>query len=137
MKTTSEYLHFNIGVPQGSVLGPLLFSMYANDLPNICPPDVICQMYADDVVLYVHAKSQKQAAQKLNSTMDKVSQWLAKSCLHLNVKKTACMFFTKRAYQDVETDVVGREQKVEVVDEFKYLGIIIDSQRHFKNMLSC
>lgn len=50
-KTTS---HFNsIGIPQGSVLDPLLLSMYINDLPEICPA-FNCQMYADDTVTYTH-----------------------------------------------------------------------------------
>ncbi len=55
------------GVPQGSILGPLLFSMYVNYLTNVCPPDFMCQMYADDVLLYVNAKSQQLAAQKLTN----------------------------------------------------------------------
>lgn len=58
------------------ILCPLLFSMHVNDLPNVCTPDVICQMYADDVVLYVHAKSQQQAAQKLTDTMNQVAKWI-------------------------------------------------------------
>ncbi len=87
INATSEYLDYNIGVPQGSILGPLLFSMYVNDLPNVCPPDVN-QMYVDDVALYVHAKSQQQAAQKLTDTMNQVVQWLINLRLHLNVRKT-------------------------------------------------
>ena len=132
INATSEYRDYNIGVPQGSILGPLLFSMYVNDLPNVCPPDVMCQMYADDVVLYVHAESQKQAARKLTDTMDLVSKWIVKSCLHLNVKKTVCMFFTKRPDYDAKAEVFIQGQKIEVVHEFKYLGIIIDSQLSFK-----
>lgn len=60
-----------------------MFSVYAYNLPNVFPLDVICQMYADDVVLYVHAKSRQQAAQKLTDHIMFTS----------NVKKTVCMFF--------------------------------------------
>lgn len=57
----SMYLNFNIGVPQGSILGPILVylypcSLYINDLL----PSVSIQMYADDTVLYVHAKNKQQ-----------------------------------------------------------------------------
>ncbi len=84
MNVTSVYLDYNIGFPQGSILGSLLFGTFVNDLPNVCPPDVICQRYADDVVLYVHAKSQHRNG----LTMNEVAQWLINSRLHLNVLKT-------------------------------------------------
>ncbi len=112
INATSEYLDYNIGVLQGSILGPLLFSMYVNDFPNVCPSDVMCQMYADDVVLYVHAKSQQQAAQKLTDTMNQVAQWLINSRLHLTVRKTVCMFFTKRPDYDVKADVFVQKQNL-------------------------
>ena len=52
----SPYLVNPIGVPQGSILGPLLFSLYINDLPNVCP-ELNVQMYADDAVIFVHGKN--------------------------------------------------------------------------------
>ena len=50
-------------------------------------------MYGDDTIIYVHAKTKGQAAAKLNDTMVRVHKWLTDSQLHLNVKKTVCMFF--------------------------------------------
>ena len=50
-------------------------------------------MYGDDTIIYVHAKTKGQAAAKLNDTMVHVHKWLTDSQLHLNVKKTVCMFF--------------------------------------------
>ncbi len=84
------------------------------------------------MMLYVHAKSQQQAAQKLTDTMNQVAQWLINSRLHLTVRKTVCMFFTKRPDYDVKADVFVQKQKLEVVHEFKYLGLLLDSQLSFK-----
>lgn len=51
-------------VPQGSILGPILFLIYINNLPDVCP-NVNIQMYADDVVVFTHTKSQQEASQIL------------------------------------------------------------------------
>ncbi len=131
---TSATSENSLGVPQGSVLGLLLFSMYINDLPNSCPSNVTCQMYADDAVVYVHAKTKHQAAKNLSAAMSNVSNWLQHSHLHLNVSKTVC-FFSNKASADIIPDVFVQGTKLEVVQEFKYLGIMIDSQWRFKQQV--
>lgn len=100
--TQSTYLNCNIGVPQGSILGPILFSLSINDLPMICP-SVNIQMYADDTVLYVHDKDKQQAANKLTAALVYISDWLSNSCLQLNVNKTVCMFFSRKTHRDSPT----------------------------------
>jgi hypothetical protein len=127
----SSYLECNIGVPQGSVLGPILFSLYINDLPSVCR-SVNIQMYADDTVLYVHAKNKQQAATKLSEALVYVSDWLKVSDLYLNINKTVCMFFSKKSTSPQQADVFIEGEKMMVVSEFKYLGIILDSNLTFK-----
>lgn len=77
-------------------------------------------MYADDVVLYVHAKDKKQAAQELTAAMSNVFKWLDSSQLHLNVSKTVCMYFSKRPNGEIDPNISLQGQTIKVVQEFKY-----------------
>jgi len=115
-------------VPQGS----FLFNLYIHDLPLICP-DVHIQMYADDTVVYTHAKTREQAALKLTAALNKVSDWLNHSCLTLNVSKTVAMYFSiKRFNTKQQPNIIVQGEVINTVDNFKYLGVIIDSNLTFK-----
>ncbi len=98
----SDNINCKMGVPQGSVLGPLLFSLYINDLPQVCQ-GMDLQMYADDTVLYTHAKTAELAAKKLTAAMERITEWLDQSCLSLNISKTKGMFFSKTTGLSVTT----------------------------------
>ena len=89
----SEMNSIKTGVPKGSVLGPLLFSIYINDLPNC---SVIFKMirYADDTTLYCDLNpGTPNFVNIINSELGKVSKWLSANRLSLNVNKTKVMFF--------------------------------------------
>jgi len=130
----SPPLTMSTGVPQGSILGPLLFSLYINDLPSVCPDDYI-QMYADDTVIYTHGKNIKQVSEKLTQSMAHVAEWLNQSCLKLNVNKTVSMYFSKSNIANNQADIFVMGEKIKVVSEFKYLGILIDSKLTFKSQI--
>lgn len=127
----SNYITNTMGVPQGSVLGPLLFSLYINDLPQHCK-GVDVQLYADDTVLYVHGKNALIAAEKLTHAMQGVVQWLEQSCLTLNISKTKGMFFYKSKGQTRTASIKIRHESIDIVTEFKYLGVTLDSNLNFK-----
>uniref|UniRef100_A0A146QFL4 Reverse transcriptase-like protein n=1 Tax=Fundulus heteroclitus TaxID=8078 RepID=A0A146QFL4_FUNHE len=129
--TMSSYLECPAGVPQGSILGPVLFSLYINDLPDVCQ-NVQFQMYADDAVIFTPAKSTQEASSVLTSALDNIQPWLLQSCLSLNKKKTVSMMFTKKNIKLERSNVFLGGVELELVEEFKYLGVTLDTTLSFK-----
>ena len=87
----SETKSILIGVPQGSILGPLLFLIYINDLPRVSRVFSML-MYADDTTLYCNINNANSDI-ILNNELCKISDWLSSNKLSLNVKKTKYMVF--------------------------------------------
>ena len=89
--TNSEMLDIQTGVPQGSILGPLLFLLYMNDIPN-CSSIFKFILYADDTSLLNSIQLSisvncKDKIDKMNEELSKISDWLAVNKLSLNIKK--------------------------------------------------
>ena len=82
----SKNRHVSVGVPQGSILGPLLFSIYINDLPT-CLKHTSVTLFADDTALYCSAKSFTDLQQMLNEDLACVAKWLNDHKLTLNVSQ--------------------------------------------------
>ena len=82
------------GVSHGSVLGPLLFIIYINDLPSVL--DVgHASLYADDTVIYCYGSSSQELTDKLNQDLVAVAKWLNEHKLTLNLDKTKCMLIAE------------------------------------------
>ena len=78
------------GIPQGSILGPLLFLIYVNDFQN-CLTNTECDMFADDTQIASASNDIKILAGKLNNDLVNISDWMVANKLSLNASKTECM----------------------------------------------
>ena len=94
---TSEYKYLSCGVPQGTILGPLLFILYVNDLLRDMPEGFILS-YADDTVIMSSEGTWSMTQDKINQLLDQVVEWLALNKLSLNIQKT--QFITFGNYHD-------------------------------------
>ena len=115
------------GVPQGSVLGPLLFIMYINDLPSVTKCCKV-HLYADDTLLFFETIFVQASEAALSQDLDHVVGWLNQNYLMLNHSKTKVMLMgTHQKLSSVQSFTVSVNDKdLERVYKFKYLGVILD-----------
>ena len=93
--TSSAICNVSIGVPQGSILGPLLFLVYINDLPK--SSDLLSfYQFADDTSIFYSSNNLADTVSVLNMELTKVSDWLKANKLSLNIAKTKCIYFEKK-----------------------------------------
>ena len=110
------------GVPQGSVLGPFLFSICINDLP-LCSKIFEMIMYADNTTLYCDIHGVPNIQHLLNAELSKISDWLAANKLSLNVSKTKLMIFHSDKKKVLYPKLFINNSEIERVDSFNFLGL--------------
>ena len=86
MTKKSSLKSIRCGVPQGSILGPLFFLIYINDLVSVCQHSMPI-LFADDTNLFINGDDSLQMVHMLNAELDNISNWLKANKLSLNVKK--------------------------------------------------
>ncbi len=122
----SSYNDVKCGVPQGSILGPLLFIIYINDCTNVS--DVLDFVkFADDTNVFSSAKDEHILANILNLELAKLSDWFIANKLSLNIEKTKFIYFSKRRRKN-ESEIIIDGKKIEQVQNIKFLGIQIDEK---------
>ena len=136
----SSIQKINIGVPQGSCLGPLLFLICINDLPYTVKNAKV-SMYADHTILALQSDKIHQLTEALNDDLKNLQLWLNGNKLFLNVAKTQSLVIATRHKQAAMKDQAVTlaldicDVPVEVTENMKYLGVYIDSSLDWKKHL--
>ena len=136
--TTSSYRYLNTGVPQGSVLGPLLFCLYVNDISLYLDPGISRILYADDLQIYAqcHLNDLDLLIEKMRNNADRISSWAAANHLRLNVGKTKAMVCGSSYYindlPSVASDILIGDTKIKFSTSVRNLGLLIDNKLSWK-----
>lgn len=129
--STSQFKQITTGVPQGSVLGPILFLLYVNDLPSVST-SLSSILFADDTTLLASHSCYQQLVQLLNYELKKIHRWTVLNRLSLNVSKTFLILFSNRP-TDVDESLQVRldDNPVDFVDVGRFLGVEVDGGLKF------
>ena len=132
----SNYEKVSCGVPQGSILGPLLFLIYINDM-HIAVKSSIVHHFADDTNLLFSSKNPQKLSTILNTDLKLLYQWLCANRLSLNVSKTEFIIFKppKKSLNQRITLTLNRTRIYEST-KIKYLGIILDARLNWNHHIN-
>ena len=132
VKIENAYSNWRVvqrGFPQGSLLGPLLFNIYINDITYVTK-NMELRLYADDTTGYAASNSPATLEFYINSDLVRLSQWLEDSYLTINTTKTQAMIVGKSNYN---YELFLKSNNILTIDELKLLGVTIDNKLTFSS----
>lgn len=125
--------HSYRGLPQGSVLSPLLFSIYIAELNQYLPENVMSLQYADDMTIYASHKQINFIYRTIQSGLNSLVQELRRIHLDINITKTRVIHFSrKRDINNIQIPLKLDNEIIPTVQEMRILGLIIDNKLNFK-----
>lgn len=132
--TLSSWRNIEAGVPQGSLLSPILFNIYMSDLPT--PDHVQLAAYADDVMVFATNRSPKLIRNRLNTALEIISNWYQKWKIKINSTKTKAILFNKNIRNPTIGPIFIENQPIQWTESAKYLGITMDRKLLFRDHIT-
>ena len=137
----SEHLPVTLGVPQGSVLGPLLFLLYINDICR-CSNIGTFVLFADDTNVFVSAETKDKAFLIADQILTAISHYMRSNLLHINIKKCCFMHFSPNKRPTIEPECIKLHIDgipIKQMSKTKFLGVTIDDKLswvpHIENLV--
>ncbi|MCG8116730.1 MAG: reverse transcriptase domain-containing protein, partial [Candidatus Thiodiazotropha endolucinida] len=123
--TASSWSIIKAGVPQGSILGPLLFLIYINDIVVDIQSSI--RLFADDTSLYIVVENPMHAAAQINSDLAKIHSWATKWLVSFNPAKSESMIFSRKINKPNHPHIAMNQQHIKEVHSHKHLGLIFST----------
>ena len=124
------------GVPQGSILGLLLFLLYINDIASVSCA-IFSILFADDSTLFCSDKGLHELSIVINNELSNVMKWLNANRLSLNIDKINFMVFRPKGTNEICSTINMNGSNIQEVDNAKFLGIIIDNKLNWLEHIKC
>jgi hypothetical protein len=132
----SNWENVRHGVPQGSILGPLLFLLFINDLPSVTAKNAKLVLYADDTSFVITNPSPIEFASKLNKIFADVSEWFRNNLLSLNLNKTKYLQFRTKNSQKLDLNITLMNNQITDSTNTKFLGLNINETLSWKSHIN-
>ena len=133
--TYSDWTETNHGVPQGTVLGPLVFILYVNDFREKMGDEIEVLQFADDTSIICHSKTESNLLSKAEIVFRLTDQYMRQNQLTLNRDKTEIIIFKNDNNSHI-TEILYDSNKIKIKDCCRYLGIMIDRNLQFHAQLN-
>lgn len=131
-RSFSEWEVIKCGVPQGSILGPLFFLLYINDLPSKINKNNNMVLFADDTSIIVTDINKLDFGTNLNHILKDIDAWFNANLLTMNCNKSQYVEFRSMNYYNITSKIVDDQIKLPKMTETKFLGLIIDDTLTWK-----
>jgi len=132
-KSNSKWMKVKRGVPQGLILGPLLFILYINDLPKAIMQKATPIIFADDTSIVIARQDVNELQEDLTLTFNQISEWFKQNSLSLNINKTCLTHFHSKGEPHSDINIIYENNYITKMNDLKFLGINISNTLTWKS----